>query len=63
MWASLYYRVGNELLVNNDVTKTPDGKPKSLSRKYTKAKAKEHEQQYIKKENACILLKKGAAKR
>ena len=42
-------RVGNELLVNNDITETPDAKPKSLSRKYTKAKAKEHEQQYIKK--------------
>ena len=42
-------RVGNELLVNNDITETPDAKPKSLSRKYTKAKAKEHERQYIKK--------------
>ena len=42
-------RVGNELLVNNDITETPDAKPKSLSRKYAKAKAKEHEQQYIKK--------------
>ena len=41
--------VGNELLVNNDMTETPDSKPKSLSRKYTKAKAKEHEQQSIKK--------------
>ena len=42
-------RVGNELLVNNDITETPDAKLKSLSRKYAKAKAKEHEQQYIKK--------------
>ena len=42
-------RVGKELLVNNDITETPDAKPKSLSRKYAKAKAKEHEQQYIKK--------------
>ena len=42
-------RVGNELLVNNDITETPDAKPKSLSRKYARAKAKEHEQQYIKK--------------
>ena len=45
-------RVGNELLVNNCITETPDAKPKSLSRKYTKVKAIEHEQQYIKKENA-----------
>ena len=43
-------RVGNKLLVNNDITETPHAKLKSLSRKYTKAKAKEHErQQYIKK--------------
>ena len=40
-------RVGNELLTNNDITETIDGKPKSLSRKYTNAKTKEHEQQYI----------------
>ena len=26
-------RVGNELLVNNDITETDDAKPKSLSRK------------------------------
>ena len=42
-------RVGNELLVNNDITETPDAKPKSLSRTYAKAKSKEHEQQYTKK--------------
>ena len=42
-------RVGNGLLINNDITETPDAKPKSLSRKYTKAKAKEDEQQYINK--------------
>ena len=42
-------RVGNELLVNDDITETPDAKLKALSRKYTEAKAKEHEQQYIKK--------------
>ena len=42
-------RVGNELLVNDDITETSDAKLKALSRKYTKAKAKEHEQQYIKK--------------
>ena len=36
-------RVGNELLINNDITETPDAKPKSLSRKYTKAKEKEHQ--------------------
>ena len=42
-------RVGNELLVNNDFTETPDAKRKSLSWKYTEAKAKEHEQQYTKK--------------
>ena len=42
-------RVGNELLVNNDISETLDAKPKTLSRKYTKAKAKKHEQQYIKK--------------
>ena len=28
-------RVGNELLINNDITETADAKPKSLSRKYT----------------------------
>ena len=38
-------RVGNELLVNNNITETPDAKPKSFSRKFTKAKAKEHDQQ------------------
>ena len=42
-------RVGNELLINNGITETLDGNPKSLSRKYTKAKAKEHEQQYTNK--------------
>ena len=42
-------RVGNELLINNDITETPDARPKSISRKYTKAKAKEHEEQYINK--------------
>ena len=36
-------RVSNELLINNDITETPDAKPKSLSRKYTKAKEKEHQ--------------------
>ena len=35
--------------VVNDITETPDVKPKSLSRKYTKAKAKEYEQRYINK--------------
>ena len=42
-------RVGNEFLINNDITETLDAKPKSLSRKYTKAKAKEHEQQHTNK--------------
>ena len=36
-------RVGNEPLINNDITETPDAKTKSLSKKYTKVKAKEHE--------------------
>ena len=47
----------NELLINNDITETInnditetfDAKLKSLSRKHTKATAKEHEQQYINK--------------
>ena len=42
-------RVGNQLLINNDITETPDAKMKSIMRKYTKVKAKEHEQQYINK--------------
>ena len=42
-------RVGNELLINNDITETLGAKPKSISRKYAKAKTKEHEQQYINK--------------
>ena len=51
-------RVGNELLVTNDITETPDAGPKSLSRRYTKAKAKEHEQQYIKKKmHGCYYRK------
>ena len=51
-------RLGNELLINNDITETPDAKPKSLSRKYTKAKAKEHEQQYTnKKMHRCYYRK------
>ena len=33
-------RVGNELLINNDITETRDAKPKSIGRKYTNAKAK-----------------------
>ena len=33
-------RVGNELLIDNDITETSDSKPKSLSRKYTKRKQK-----------------------
>ena len=33
-------RVGNELLINNDITETRDTKPKSIGRKYTNAKAK-----------------------
>ena len=45
-------RVGKELLINNDIT---DVEPKSLSRKYTKPKAKEHEQQYIKKCTDIII--------
>ena len=54
-------RVGNELLVNiisHDITETPDAKSKSLSRKYTKAKAKEHEQQYIQKKMHCYYYRK-----
>ena len=42
-------RVGNSLLINNDIIETPDAKPKSISRKYTKAEAKKHEKQYINK--------------
>ena len=42
-------RVGNELLVNNGITETPDTKPKSLTKKYKKVKAKKYEQQHIKK--------------
>ena len=38
-------RVGNDLLVNNDISETPDVKQKSLTMKYTKVEAKEHEQQ------------------
>ena len=49
-------RVGNELLVTNDITETPDAGPKSLSRKYTKVKAKEHEQQYIKKKKCTDVI-------
>ena len=51
-------RVGNELLVNNDITETPDAKPKSLNRKYAKAKAKEHKQQYIKKKRHGYYYRK-----
>ena len=35
--------------MNNVITETPDAKPKSLSRKYTRAKTKKHDQQYIHK--------------
>ena len=51
-------RVGNELLINNDINETPDAKPKSLSKKYAKAKVNEHEQQYInKKIHGCHYRK------
>ena len=33
-------RVGNELLINNDITETSDAKPKSVSRKKYKSKSK-----------------------
>ena len=42
-------RVDNGLPINNVITETPDAKPKSLSRKYTRAKTKKHDQQYIQK--------------
>ena len=35
--------------MNNVITETPAAKPKFLSRKYTRAKTKKHDQQYIQK--------------
>ena len=37
--------------MNNVITETPDAEPKSLSRKYTRAKTKKDDQQYINKKN------------
>ena len=53
-------RVGNELLIKNDITEAPDAKPKSLNRTHTKAKgtAALHKQ-----ENARILSQKAATER
>ena len=42
-------RVGNEIVINNDITETPSTKAKSLGRKYINAKKRKHKQQYINK--------------
>ena len=39
-------RVGNELLTNKNIAENPDEKPKSLNKKYTAEKTKEHIELY-----------------
>ena len=55
-------RVGIELLINNDITQTPDPKPKSLSTSEVyKSKSKGTGAAVHKQENAGMILQKAAA--
>ena len=51
-------RVGNELLTNKNITENPDEKPKSLNKKYTAEKTKEHERNHINKKMHGYFQKK-----
>ena len=50
--------VGNELLTNKNIMKNPDEKPKSLNKKHTAEKTKEHERNYINKKMHGYFQKK-----
>ena len=55
---SFIIRVGNELLTSKNITENPDEKPKSLYKKYTAAKTKEHERNHINKKMHGYFQKK-----
>ena len=55
---SFIIRVGNELLTNKNIAKNPDEKPKSVNKKYTAEKTKEHEKDYINKKMHGYFQKK-----